>query len=471
MTEPPSADMETIARAIGRLKLCPPDAVAAAHAEGSAEKMLTTLVGGRHLTPFQADLLRRGETVWLQLGAYQPQYLIASGSFARVFRAIERPSGRTAAVKVMRDRWLEKPAFVQLFRREGELGQRLTHKNIVPTYMVGEEAGKPYIAMEFVEGGNLRDLLKVRGKFTPADALRLAGDVCAGLEYAVQFGVCHRDLKATNVMVGADGSARLIDFGLAGDESSLDEADMHTALEYMTIESAAGIDNDPRSDLYFLGTILFELITGDPPYPRTADRTERKRVGRYRDVPSLKLAAPETPHEACAVVDRLLQFDPKDRFQSPADAREAIRRASVAVGGAGAAIAGARSSDGETLKTVLCVESRPKHQDRLRDYFTKHNFRILLLGSADRAIDRLKTAPPDSVILMGDDVGDRIAEDVVSVASAGVPVVAVLGRTQAKLQKRLASLPAHATVLTMPVTPRDLRDALEECLAESPANG
>ena len=458
-----TADPQTIVRAIGRMKLCPADAVAAAQAEGSADAMLRSLVAEQHLTPFQADLLRKGETAWLQLGQYRPQYLIAAGSFARVFRGVDG-SGKTAAIKVMRERWLEKPAFVELFRREGELGKRLTHKNIVPTYEVGEEAGKPYIAMEFVEGGNLRDLLKVRGKFKPADALRLAEDVCAGLEYAVKFGVCHRDLKATNVMVGPDGSARLIDFGLAGDESSLDEADMHTALEYMTIESAAGVDNDPRSDLYFLGTILFELISGEPPYPRTADRVERKRVGRYRDVPSLAAAAPGTPPEAVAVVDRLMQFDPDERFQSPADAREAIRKANVAAGGAGGRVAGATTRDGATLKTVLCVESRPKHQDRLRDYFTKHGFRIMLLGDADRALGRLETAPPDSVILMGDAVGDRVAEDAAKFAAAGVASVVVLGRKQAGLAGPLAALPGHGAVLNMPVTLRDLRDALSLCL-------
>ena len=464
MTDSPAADIQTIARVIARLSLCPPDAVAAGQASGTVKGLLDHLVSETHLTPFQADLLRRGETDWLQLGDYQPQYLIAAGSFARVFRGVHRLTKKTVAIKVMRERWQEKPAFVEMFRREGQLGKRLTHKNIVPTFEVGEDNGRPFIVLEFVEGGNLRDVLKMRGKFKPADALRLAEDVCAGLEYAVKFGVCHRDLKATNVMLGPDGSARLIDFGLAGDESVPEDADFQTALEYLAIEGAAGVDNDPRSDLYFLGTILFELISGEPPFARTADRAERKRVSRYRDVPSLATASPETPAAAVAVVDKLLQFDPDDRYQSPADAREAIQRAAVSVGGAGAKIAGAQASDGKTLKTVLCVESRPKHQDRLREYFTKHNFRILLLGDADRAIDRLKTAPPDSIILMGDAVGDRVVDDFKTLLDAGVATVMVLGKSQRKLGKTLGKHPPHGAVLPMPVTLRGLREALTGCI-------
>ena len=468
MSQNAPVDALTVVRAINRLKLCPPDAVAAAQSEGSVAGMLAALTKGSHLTPFQAECLKTGETVWLQLGSYQPQYLIAAGSFARVFRGVRVPDGKTVAVKVMRERWLQKPAFVELFRREGELGQKLTHKNIVPTYEVGEDSGQPFIAMEFVEGGNLRDMLKVRGKFAPAEAMRLGEDVCAGLEYALQFGVCHRDLKATNVMVNPSGQARLIDFGLAGDESDLAEADMQTALEYLTIERASGVPNDPRSDLYFLGTILFELISGEPPYARTADRVERKRVGRYRDVPPLKAAAEDAPPAVCEVVDRLLQFDPQDRYQSPADAREAIRRAAVAAGGKGAAIAGAGTVDGQKVYSVLCVESRPKHQDMLRDYFTKHGYRPLLVRDADRAIDRLNTSRPDSVILMGDDIGDRAVEDFKTVVGAGVATVLVLGREQKPLAKNLGKVPGHGAVLLQPVTPRSLRDAVSKCLDGRP---
>ena len=128
-------------------------------------------------------------------------------------------------------------------------------------------------------------------------------------------------------------------------------------------------------------------------------------------------------------------------------------------------IAGAGTVNGEKVHSVLFVESRPKHQDTLRDYFTKHGYRPLVLRDADRAVDRLKTAPPDAVVLMGDDIGDRVAGDFRAVAGSGVATVLVLGRDQKKLGPKLGKIPKTAKVLVQPVTPRGLRDALTECLA------
>src|SRR6218665_1389137 len=132
--------------------------------------------------------------------------------------------------------------------------------------------------MEFVEGGNLRDFLKIRGKLAPAEACRFALDIARGLEYALKFGIAHRDLKSTNVLMSSTGVAKLIDFGLAADESLLNRAgtDLQQALEYSTLEKGSGAPpNDPRSDLFFLGTILYEMVAGQEPYPRTRDREER----------------------------------------------------------------------------------------------------------------------------------------------------------------------------------------------------
>lgn len=460
-------------RAIRRLNLCPAETVDEALADGNdIAAALDALVRGGSLTKFQADCLKSGDTVWLGMGNYRPQYLISAGSFARVFRGVRATDQKTAAIKVMRERWLEKPQFVELFRKEGELGQRLTHRNIVPTWEVGEESGKPYIAMEFVEGGNLRDVLKARTKFSPEDTLRVGIDVCAGLEYALKFGIGHRDLKPTNVLLAVDGTARLIDFGLAGDESeSIDETefDKQTAIEYLTIERAFNLRNDPRSDLFFLGATLFELVTGEPPYVRTGDREERKRLGRYRDIDSVLTRREDVPRPVAAIIDQLLAFDPFERYQSPTDASHAMAQALVAIGGGGAKIAGAVDAKGNALKTVLCVESRPKHQDRLRQYFSKHNFRVLLMGDAGRAVARLKTSPPDSVVLMGDAIGQDIIEAYADIVRSPTKVacVAVLGKNQTNLATQMqvdAKQYPHGAVLVQPVTPRDLREALVNCI-------
>lgn len=477
MSNQTAADSDTIVRAIRRLTLCPPEAVesALAHGAGDIAVSLDHLVRAGELTTFQVDCLKAGDTDWLGLGDYRPQYLIASGSFARVFRGRHISNGGTAAIKVMRERWIEKPEFVELFRKEGALGQRLTHKNIVPTWEVGEDNGKPYIAMEFVEGGNLRDMVKARGRFSPEDTLKIGIDVCAGLEYAQKFGVGHRDIKPTNILMSTDGTARLIDFGLAGDDSGGNDsdADKQTALEYLTIERTFNLRNDPRSDLYFLGGTLFELIIGEPPYAGTADRDERKQISRYRDVDSVLTRAPDVPRDVARIIDRLLEFDPDLRIQSAADAAEEMTKALVALGAGGQKIAGAVDSGGNALKTVLCVESRPKHQDRLREYFSKHGFRVLVMGDASRAVARLQTSPPDSIILMGDAIGDEIGSAYGEILNSptNVACVAVLSRKQANLA---ASLEAETEagggrgdVLVQPVTPRALRESLTACIAAS----
>lgn len=474
MSNSSPTDPNVVIRAIRRLQLCPPETVDAALANGSdIAGALDALVRGGQLTTFQADCLKAGETAWLGMGHYRPQYLISAGSFARVFRGVRVTDNKTAAIKVMRERWLEKPQFIDLFRREGELGQRLTHRNIVPTWEVGEENGKPYIAMEFVEGGNLRDVMKARKRFSPEDTMRVGMDVCAGLEYALKFGIGHRDLKPTNVLMAVDGTARLIDFGLAGDDSddvSDTEFDKQTAIEYLTIERAFNLRNDPRSDLYFLGATLYELVSGEPPYVRTGDREERKRVARYRDVESLRVRASDIPRPVADIIDQLMAFDPFDRYQTPTDASKAMAEALVSIGGGGVRLAGTVDAAGNTLKTVLCVESRPKHQDRLRQYFSKHNFRVLLMGDAGRAVARLKTSPPDSVILMGDSIGPEVTETYADIVRSPTKVacVAVLGKSQTNLAGQMetdAKQYPHGKVLVQPVTPRGLREALDECLA------
>ena len=473
MTDPTPTSSNHIVRAIRRLSLCPPDVVDQSLADSKRiEDALDWLVRGGHLTTFQADCLRNGETMWLGLGEYRPQYLISAGSFARVFRGVRVTDQATAAIKVMRERWLEKPVWVESFRKEGELGQRLTHKNIVPTWEVGEDGGKPYIAMEFVEGGNLRDVLKARGRFTPEDTLKVGIDVCAGLEYALKFGIGHRDIKPTNILLSTDGTARLIDFGLAGDEADeLDssEADKQTALEYLTIERAFNVRNDPRSDLFFL---VLRCLSWSPESRRMFERATAKNGNAWAVIAISIRSGPEKTTFRCPVariIDQLLEFDPDNRFQNPTDVSDAMTRALVEIGGGGAKIAGAVDAEGNALKTVLCVESRPKHQDRLRQYFTKHNFRVLLMSDASRAISRLKTSPPDSIILMGDSIGPEVAEAFADIVRSPTKVacVAVLGKKQANLANQIAfdeeSYPFGA-VMIQPVTPRDLRQKLTACI-------
>ena len=148
--------------------------VGARHADG--DELLQVLERRNLLTPYQLGQLRRNETDTLVLGEYKLLYRNASGSFARVFRAASIDDGKIVAIKLLRQRFAEDARVVSLFRREGELCKRLSHKNIVPVYDVANEGLQHYITMEFVEGGNFRDFIKIRNRFAEPEATRYALD-------------------------------------------------------------------------------------------------------------------------------------------------------------------------------------------------------------------------------------------------------------------------------------------------------
>ncbi|MBR9804175.1 serine/threonine protein kinase, partial [bacterium] len=170
------------------------------------------------MTPFQAESIRKLDTGLLILGGNKLLYPNASGSFARVFRGENLDTGEMVAVKVLRNRWNNEPDTIDLFQREAELGQKLKHPNIVSIYNIGFEEGYHFFTMEFVEGGSLRDFVQIRKSIAPLETLKYSIDIARGLEYALKFGVTHRDLKTTNVLFSVDGKAKLIDFGLATDD-------------------------------------------------------------------------------------------------------------------------------------------------------------------------------------------------------------------------------------------------------------
>src|SRR5262245_29731918 len=209
------------------------------------------------LTSYQVGRIAKDEIDGLVLGRYKLMYRNASGSFARVYRACDLRTGKMVGLKVLRQRWSEDTKAVAEFHREAELGKTLKHENIVPIYEVGESNGQHYFAMEFVEGGNLRDFINIRKKLSPLEATKCLVEMTEGLNYAFLKGSTHRDLKMTNVLMSSQGIAKLVDFGLAGiadDERSGGESSQR-ALEYATLEKNTGVPrNDSRSDLYFLGT-------------------------------------------------------------------------------------------------------------------------------------------------------------------------------------------------------------------------
>ncbi|MEX0716783.1 MAG: protein kinase [Planctomycetaceae bacterium] len=487
----PFRNVDELARRIVATRLAAPERVDEARARigrktGTPDQLLSTLLESGDLTSYQVARLKKGSTDGLVLGGCKLLYRNASGSFARVYRGASIADGRMLAVKVLRQRWADDKQTVALFRREAEIGRKLKHPNIVPIYDVGSEGEFHYFTMEFVEGGNLRDFINVRGKLAPLEATRYVRDMAEALEYALGQGVTHRDLKMTNVLMSSGGVASLIDFGLAGDEKVLGRIagkEMQRALEYVTLEYGTGApQDDPRSDLYFLGAIYYQLVSGQPAYPSTKIREERMQISRYRNIPPIRSVTPELPGCVVDIVSRLMQIDPQRRYQTPAHALMDLRAAiaQLETGGHAAFAAPAPPafdaapvadadppSDSPTVRagdpnlpTVMCIEDRIKQQDMLRDYLSRHGFRVLVVGDVQRGLARLKTSPPDCIVMMGGSLGDGIVaafgKAVRDGESNGTAAIAVLAEEQTGLRQLL---PAGdiARVLVQPIKLRDLR--------------
>src|SRR6266852_5710852 len=180
------------------------------HRGAEPELLLRALERKGYLTPYQSQKLLKGDIDLYFIGGYRILYKIASGSFGRVYRADDPQSGRVVAIKVLRQRWSEKDHTIGLFEREGRVGLSLRHPNIVEVLAVNQDpiTKKYYIVMEFVEGGDLREILKIRGKLEPAEALRITEEAASGLSHAYSRGVTHRDMKLTNILISSQGTAK-----------------------------------------------------------------------------------------------------------------------------------------------------------------------------------------------------------------------------------------------------------------------
>lgn len=417
------------------------------------------------LTSYQVSKLRGDEDAPLVLGGCKLMYQNASGSFARVFRGCRIDNGEIVGLKVLRTRYLDDPQSVAHFHREAELCMKLKHKNIVPIYSVDAEGDNHFFTMEFVEGGNLRDFANIRGKFQPVDLLRCAADMAEGLKYALSKGMTHRDFKLSNVLMSSKGVAKLVDFGLAGDDDSSSDDDVQ-AVEYATLEKHTGAPrNDPRSDLFFLGAVLYELATGTSPYPPSKSREDRKMFSRYSGIRPIRQTDPNVNPRVAEIIDRLLKIIPQERYQSATELLVDLRAGLKELG---ADTPAAETSQTPRLSTVLCVEYRVKQQDMLRDYLSKHGYRVLMLTAWDRALTRIKNNPPDCLLLMGEAVGDGANKDIYDEALRwcnlkGTGVVVVAAAAEKGIEEQL-NLNASSRVLVQPTTLRDVRTSIADVL-------
>lgn len=449
-------------------------------ARSGVPELLDLLESRSLLSSYQVSRIKKNDWDELVLGDYKLLYQNASGSFARVFRAASLNDGVMVGAKVLRSRWAQERKHILDFHREAELGMTLQHENIVPIYSHGSHGDTHYLIMEFVEGGNLRDFIQIRKQLSPREAIRYTLDVAKGLEYALKMGYTHRDLKLTNVLMSSKGVAKLVDFGLAGSD---DEAHHQRAVEYATLEKSTGApQNDPRSDLFFLGVITYELLAGKPPYAPTSDIAARKQVSRYNGIRPIAQVAPHLPRSVCDVVDRMLAFRPESRYPTATKLIQDLnpllldleRQPTDVAGtsfqaGDGSTLSGGSAvrKQQEALPVVMCVEHRMKQQDVLREYLSKRGFRPLMLSSVERALPRLKNNPPDCIVLFGESIEDDLfpafKAAVAQAEASQFAVIVVLSKEQNSRKSELRKT-SKVRVLPSPITLRDLRKEIHFAL-------
>lgn len=264
-------------------------------------------------------------------GRYELQRRLARGGMADVYLATDTLLNRPVAVKVLFPEYARDATFVERFRREAQAAARLTHGNIVAIHDWGEEFGTYFIVMEYVEGRSLSEVIRAEGPLPARQAAEIAARVAAALDFAHRHGVVHRDVKPGNIMISTVGEVKVADFGIAqalnaGDRISLTQtgAVMGTAT-YFSPEQAQGRPVDQRSDLYSLGCVLYEMLTGAPPFAgETPVAVAYKHV--QEPVPPMATRGVQVPPPLAAIVDTLLRKDPDHRYADAADVETDLKR-------------------------------------------------------------------------------------------------------------------------------------------------
>ena len=300
--------------------------------DAGVEVLLSKLVKDGHITSFQSDKLKAGESSDIYFGDYVVIDKLGQGGMGTVLLAKHRRMDRLVAIKILPITILESKEAVARFYQEVKVAAKLTHPNIVHAYDAGEHHGFQYLVMEYVPGFDLSEVLSQLGPVPLPMALDYLKQACKGLEYAHRKGVVHRDVKPSNILLSEEGEIKILDMGLARiSDSPFNQAmtqltttgQVMGTVEYMSPEQAEDTRQaDQRSDIYSLGCTFYRLLTGKSPFTRD---TVVKTILAHRtdSIPALETGFPEN-ESVNQLFQRMVAKQPEDRFQTVSEVIEAI---------------------------------------------------------------------------------------------------------------------------------------------------
>ncbi len=452
-----------------------------------ADQFLRAALRRGFLTNYQIDRLVAGDSVGYFFGPYKALYMVGAGTFARVFRSVHRESGDVCAVKVLRARFSDNAAFINHFLNEAKIVSKLTHPNIVPVRGADSSGFLHFMAMDFVEGQTLREFLKIRKKVEAKTVAQIGIDVCSGLEYALRSQkLPHRDLKLSNVMLSSDGQSRIVDFGLASiaQEKGGEEIPFlrnQQSIDYIALEKASGAPKmDPRSDLYFLGCMMYHLISGQSPFVETKDRAKRMDRNRFFNVKPVQTVEQGIPGAFSFIVNKALMVNAEQRYQSPTemlvDLRGVLKRLESGGGDESAATLrhdglNALREDREermqklTKPTIMVVDASPKMRQGLEKLMMQLGYDVVSIAEPDEIMNKFRENDlvAQCIVFNAQSLGMRAVRGFNDFAQhrglKDVAAILLLDASQADWAENVTPQ-HHRVALTMPVTVRQFREAM-----------
>lgn len=256
---------------------------------------------------------------YLLNGRYQLLERVGSGGMAMVYRARDLMLERYVAIKVLREDFTRDATFEERFRAEARSAANLSHPNIVTIHDFGIDNGRPFIVMEYVPGRDLKTLIKKRTRFNVEEAIPLIVQACAGIGYAHRAGLVHCDVKPHNLIVTSDGRLKVMDFGIARALATISPEERSDVVwgspQYFSPEQAAGGPPSPASDVYSLGVVMYEMLTGSPPFHANTP-TEMARLHRDATPHPVSEYVPDIPPALEQIIMKVLSKEPSARYRT-----------------------------------------------------------------------------------------------------------------------------------------------------------